>query len=396
MAFKNYTGLAEQFRKDPAGSLRRLTENFEDRTPEYRPADFDFGQLFEAFFGRDEFVACKKNMQTCGDVYGRHMRETTGAVNTSNFLNITGQIAYSTFLAAYMLEDFKFTKLIPTVSTQFLDGEKIAGITNIGDEMTVRNEGKPYTLAGVGEDYIETPAVKDRGAILEVTWEAVFADRTGQLMSQIAKLGEYLGQNKEKRAIDCVIDENTTTHRYKWRGTTIASYGNNSGTHTWDNLEASNALLDWTDLDAADQLFNGMTDPYTGEPFIIEPKHLIVTKQLEKVAMRIRNATEVRVATPGYATTANPNLTNVANPYGGAFDVVSSRLLAARLATDTSWFYGDVSKYAQYMQVEPINQITAPPNNDDDFARRIVSKTRVNERGAYVVVQPRALVTCTA
>lgn len=393
MAIK-YTKLVEQFRADPDAAGRNLRESLEAK--DIRPDQFEFGQLFEAFFGRDEFVACKKEMQLANQVFTRHLSETTGAVNTSSFLNITGQIVYSALLEKYQVEDFRFTKLIPTVQTQFLEGEKIAGIPNLADENTVRNEGDPYKLAGMGEDFIFTPPLKDRGQIIPLTWEAVFSDRTGSVLQTAGEIGTTLGQNKEKRAIDCVIDENTTAHRYNWRGTVIASYGNNSGSHTWDNLEASNALLDWTDVDAADQLFNGMTDPYTGEPLMIEAKHLIVTKQLEKVAMRIRNATEVRVATPGFATTGNPNVALQSNPYASAFDVVSTRLLASRLATDTTWFYGDVTKYAKYMQAEPLTVLQAPPNNEDEFNRRIVAKYRTNERGAYVVVNPRYLVTCTA
>jgi hypothetical protein len=40
--------------------------------------------------------------------------------------------------------------------------------------------------------------------------------------------------------------------------------------------------------------------------------------------------------------------------------------------------------------------VQAPSNNQDEFHRRIVQQYRVNERGAYVVVQPRAAVKCTA
>jgi hypothetical protein len=209
-------------------------------------------------------------------------------------------------------------------------------------------------------------------------------------------LGKWCGVNREKRAIDCVIDENATAHRYNWRGTTIATYGDNSGSHTWDNLAASNALVDWTDLDTAEQVFNGITDPYTGEPVMIEPKHLVITKQLEQTAMRILNATEIRVATPGWATTGNPTETLLQNPYRTKYMPVTSRLLAARLATDTTWFLGDISKAFRYRVAEPMNVAQAGANSEDEFKRRIVQQFRVNERGAYYTVNPRYMVTCTA
>ena len=387
--------LVEQFRKDYSGADKLLRESFAKK--QIKPKDFDLGQLFAECFGYETYRECAARRKLANDVFHETtLREGTGAVTTASFQNISGQIVYSAILEAYQAEDFVFSKLIPETPTQFLDGEKIAGVTEIGDEAAVRKETDPYTLAGVSEDWIFTPPVLDRGMIVPVSWEAVFADRTGLLLERCSAVGKWMGVNKEKRAIDCVVDENTTAHRYNWRGTVIASYGDNSGTHTWDNLAASNALLDWTDVDAAEQVFNGLVDPYTGEPIMIEAKHLVHCLELIQTARRILSATEIRVATPGYATTGNPTQTNMPNPYSGKYQSVTSRLLAQRMATDTSWFLGDVSKYAKYMVAEPMTTVQAPSNNKDEFERRIVQQYRVNERGAFVVVQPRAIVKSTA
>lgn len=362
-----------------------------------KSTDFDFGRLFEAFFGYQNFVACRAKEQLATDVMQQTiLREDAGAVTTAAFLNINQQIIYSAIMEPYKDVANVFTPLIPEVPTQFLDGEKIAGITEIGDEVAVRDEGNPYALAGVGEDWIYTPSLKDRGVVVPVTWEAIFADRTGRVMERCKDVGKWGGRNREKRAIDCVVDENTTAHRYNWRGTVIASYGDNSGTHSWDNYAASNALVDWTDLDNAEQVFNAITDPFTGEVVDIEATDLIVTKQNEQTANRIVSATEIRVATPGYATSANPTQTNVRNPYLNKYRVLSSKLLAPRMATDTDWFLGNISAYARYMVAEKANVVMAPPNNQDEFHRRIVLQTRFNERGAYSVWQPRAVVKSAA
>lgn len=393
----NHKKLVEEYRRDPAATSRFLSESFAAK--DLRPHDFDFGKLFVECFGWDEFTQCRGGKQLANDVMGRRLTEAQGAVTTAAFQNISGQIVYSAILDKYQSEEFVFTKLIPDepVTNGTLDGEKIAGLTEIGDEIAIRNEGDPYPLAGVGENWIYAPAAKDRGLIVPVTWEAVFADRTGRLLEYCGDVGTWSGRNREKRAIDCVIDENTTTHRYNWRTAgAIATYGNNSGTHTWDNLEASNALVDWTDLDAVDQLFNALVDPFTGEPIAVEPRHLVVAKGLEKIALRILNATEIRVATPGYATSGNPTQTNVSNPYAGKFEVVSSRLFGSRLGTDTSWFYGDVTKLAKYRVAEPMTVVQAPTNNHDEFTRRIVQQYRVNERGAYYIREPRAMCKATA
>lgn len=393
----NHKKLIEGFRRDPDAAATGLREALAEKA--LRPHDFDFGKLFVECFGWHDFVQCRENKQLANDVFSRRLVEADGAVSTAAFQNVSGQIVYSAILDKYQAEEFVFTKLIPEepVTNGTLEGEKIAGMTEIGDEVAVRNEAQPYALAGVSENWIYAPAVKDRGMIVPVTWEAVFADRTGRLLEYCGDVGHWAGQNREKRAIDCVIDENTTAHRYNWRTAgAIATYGDNSGTHTWDNLAASNALTDWTDLNDAEQVFNGLVDPFTGEPIVVEPRHLIVTKQLEKTALRILNATEIRVATPGYAVSGSPTQTLVANPYAGKFEVVSSRLLASRLATDTDWFFGDVSKLARYRVAEPMQVVSAPTGNMDEFNRRIVQQYRVNERGAYYVREPRAAVKSTA
>jgi hypothetical protein len=386
--------LAEAMGRDNEGRRLRDAQGNHAR-PDVDAKSIDLGRLFCECFGWNEFVACRKGQQQMSEVISRALTEAEGAVSTSSFTNITGQIVYSTTLDAYEAEEFVFTRLIPEVATQFLDGEKIAGITEIGDEVAVRAEGDPYALAGVTEDWVFTPPVKDRGMIVPVTWEAVFADRTNLLLDRCRDVGKWSGVNREKRAIDAFVDENTTVHRYNWRGTTIASYGDNSGTHTWDNLAASNALVDWTDIDVAEQVFNALVDPYTGEPSLWDPKHLVVTKQNEQTARRIVSATEIRVTTPGYATSANPTQSIRSNPYGNKYEVVTSRLLASRLTTDTDWWIGDVSKVAKYMQAEKMNVMQAPTNSHEEFHRRIVQQFRVNERGAYVVVQPRAAVKST-
>lgn len=393
----NHKKLIEGFRRDPDAAAAGLRDALREKA--LKPADFDFGKLFVECFGWHDFQACRENKQLANDVMGRRLAEAEGAVTTAAFQNISGQIVYSAVLEKYESEEFVFTKLIPEepVTNGTLEGEKIAGLTEIGDEVAVRNEGEPYALAGISENWIYAPRAVDRGIIVPVSWEAVFADRTGRLLEYCGDVGRWAGVNREKRAIDCVVDENVTEHRYNWRTAgAIATYGDNSGTHTWDNLAASNAMVDWTDLDAAEQVFNGLVDPFTGEPIVVEPRHLVVTKQLEKTALRILNATEIRVATPGYATTGNPTQTNVANPYAGKFEVVSSRLLAARMATDTSWFLGDVTKLAKYRVAEPLSVVQAPSGNMEEFTRRIVSQHRVNERGAYYTREPRAVVKSTA
>ena len=326
---------------------RQLREAFKAKA--LRPMDFDFGRLFEACFGWGEFRRGRSGTMAT------EIMEEVGAVQSGNFLNISGQILFSNVMEAYEAEDFVFTKIIPTRQSPFLTGEKIPGIVGLGDDAAVVNEMEEFPLAGVSESYIETPDPRKRGLRIAVTREAIFGDRTGLLLDRVGKLAYALGLNKEKRAIDCVIDENAgassdvNTHRYKYRGNTIATYANNSGTHDWDNLEASNALVDHTDIDALEQLFAAMRDPDTNEPITVLADTLIVAPGLIGTAWRVLNSMMVSLQAGGFATTGNLYRTDSLSPIGktefsAPYKLVSSRLLADRLATDTSWFLGAPAK----------------------------------------------------
>ncbi len=351
---------------------------------ELRPEDFSIRKLFEEFVDGGREIAESWNPRQGGGV---NILEAADAVDTSSFSNITGQILYSAVLEKYMMPEFVFSRLIPTQPTSF-SGERLVGMGQIGDEAEIVAEGAQYPFVGFGEDYVDTPQTTKRGMICPVTKEAVFFDLTGQILDRAREVGLWLGVNKEKRAIDCVIDENTTAHRYKWRGTVYATY---QTTTPWDNVTASNALVDWTDLDNDRQTANGLIDPNTGEPIMIGPtQQLIVTDQLLWSAQRIANATEITVTVPGYATSGNPTGYTTKNPVQG-LQVVSSVLLASRLATDTDWFTGDVGGYAKYMENWPITVVQAPPNSQEDFHRDIVAQFKASERGAFAVVQPRKM-----
>lgn len=384
--------------------LRRLFEAAErDRTParffdelseglrkgELKPADFSIRQLFENFVpdGRELVESWDPRRQ---GGYQPLMEAGGDSVNTAMFSNITGQIVYREVLTGFQNEAFVFTGIIPTRSTQF-NGEKIPGITGLGNETDTVEEGKEYPTAGVGEDWIETPQTTKGGVIVPVTKEAIFFDRTGMLLDHANQVGYARGINKEIRIIDCVIDENVTAHRYKWKGTTYATYQTST---PYNNTTASATLLDWTDVDEAEQTLAAITDPHTGLPILNVPTHIIVTRQNLNVAKRIISATEIRTATPGYATSANPNETAWRNPISN-YSILSSQLLAARMATDTTWYLGNPAQAFRYMENWPITVVQAPANSEAEFTRDIVARYKVSERGATATIEPRKMTKCT-
>jgi hypothetical protein len=345
--------------------------------------DLSIKDLFENFVPNGhELIGCWKRGEDSSS-----LMEAGDAVSTTMFSNITGQIVYNAVIDAFTSEEFRFTPLVKTVQTEF-NGEKIAGIGRMGDRAEVVGEGLPYPKVGVSEDYIETPQTTKRGMIVPLTKEAIAFDRTGLVIQRCGEVGEFLGLNKEKRVIDAIIDENVTTHRYKWRGTSYATYQTST---PWDNSTTSATLTDWTDIDEAFQTLDAILDPNTGEPILNSPKDLVVTRQNLAKARYIMSATEIRVG-DGASTTTQ---TIASNPVGGTLTIHSSQLLAARMGTDTTWYVGDVRKAFAYMQNWPITTVQAPSNTTDEFERDIVMQWKASERGAMATIEPRVMTKCT-
>lgn len=368
----------------PVKTVRHLTEAISTR--QLTPADFSIRDLAEALIPDGREWVRQLDPRSAGGV---SLQEAASAVDVTAFSNITGQVIHAAILESYAQEAFVVSKLISTIPTRF-DGEKIPGIGRVSDFVDEVRPGMPYPNLGFGEDFIETPSTTKRGFIVPVTKEAVFFDRTNLVLSRAAEVGEILGLNKEKRVIDLVIG---TTNNYKWKGQHYDTY---QSAGAWVNELSGNELIDWTNVDAVEQLFAEIVDPTTGEPVLVQGTTVLVMPAYKHAANRIFNATEIRYMGDGAST-----VTIAPNPVSG-YRVESSRLAYRRLiAAGVSpnnakkhWFVGDFSKAFAYMENWPITVVQAPQNDEADFTQDIVLRFKVSERGAAAVINPRFVAHC--
>lgn len=391
MATINWRSLKRQYELEPRRCVQQLTESLKDKL--IKPTDFSLRELAESVI--EDGAEYVRSLKPGGRQ--KPLLEA-GGVQLADFSNITGQVIFTEIMEKYNAEEFVFTKLIPQVQSSFPDMERIAGISNIGDNAEIVDEGQPYPKVGVSEDYIDIGPKVKRGFIVPVTKEAVYFDRTGVLLQRCGDTAFQYGYNREKRHIDCVIDENTGAtsavsggHRYHWKGTSYATY---QASTPWVNVKASNGLVDWTNMEAAFVTFCNLVDPFTGEPLMVEPKHLVVSPTKLYTARRVVNATTVKVTTPGYATTSNPTQTEAANPVDPV-QIIWSRLLNARMATNTTWYLGDLTKAFRCYYNWAVETQQAAPNSSDEFELDIVSKFKVSNREIVSTVQPRAMLKNT-
>jgi len=382
----NYRELKRRYELDgPEQTVRHLCEALTNR--DLAPDDFSIRDLAEALVPDGRQWVRMLDPRASGGV---SVLESADGVDVTAFLNVTGQVVYSKILDSYAQEAFVASRLVQTIPTR-LDGEKIPGVTRVADLIDEVGPGMPFPHLGFGEEYIETPSTAKRGFIVPVTKEAIFFDRTHLVLSRAAEVSEILGLNKEKRLLDLIVG---VTNNYTQNGSTFNTY--NAAT-PWKNLLAANELVDWTDVDAAEQLFAEILDPATGEPVLVRGATVLVMPAYRHAAHRVFKAAEITYTATGAATA-----TTAANPLGN-YRVHESRLAYRRIlasgvaAADAKkwWFIGDFRKAFAYMENWPITVTQAPLGNEADFNNDVVLRFKASERGAAAVLNPRYVVKCT-
>ena len=369
----------------PRQTIAHLTEALSEG--HLRAEDFSLRDLAEGLVPDGHEWVRMMDPRSAGSV---PVLEATDGVDATAFLNVASQVIYSKIMDAYQQEVFVVSRLVDTIPTR-LDGEKIPGVGGLASSDQPIHPGMPYPSVGFGEDYIETPSTTKRGFIVPVTREAIFFDRTHLVLSRAAEVGELLGLNKEKRLIDLVIG---ATNNYKWLGD---SYNTYQAAAPWVNVKTGNELVDWTNVDAAEQLFADILDPNTGEPVLLSANTVLVMPAYRHAAYRVFNALEV-----SFNPTSSATSTLSANPLA-AYQVADSRLayrriIASGAAADDAkkwWFVGDFKRAFAYMENWPITVTQSAVGSEADFNQDVVVRFKASERGAAAVLNPRLVVKNT-
>ncbi len=320
--------------------------------------------------------------------------EASDATSTRAFQNIVGQITYSSVMDAMENEDFIGDQLMTTVPADTQYQEIIPGIGAIGDVAGEVSEGDPYPIVGLGEDYVIAPEKVKDGFILPITDEVIFEDKTGQLMTRANSAAEALGITREKEQLDTALGITNSYRRLG--GAAQATYGATHTEGTFDNLAASNALADFTDIEAALLLFNAMTDPNSGEPVKINGTlQVVVPDDLEMTALNILNAIEVKHgADSGAVQTITTNTLSLQSRR--RFELVTSNYVALRTSSESTWFIGDFRGAFQYREIWPVQVFRQGRESDAAFTSDIAFAIKVRRKGSPAVLEPRKVIKCTA
>lgn len=382
----------------PAETVERLASML--KSGKVKAEDFSLRELAEAFCGHD--WARRLNPANLGRHEHVRLAEAGEGVDVTAFSNITGQIVYNEIHQGWEQAERVADTLFTTRPSDF-EYEKIPGVGLIKGEGENVRPGMPYPEAGFGEHYWETPSTTKQGEIVSVTKEAIFFDRTGLVVDRARAVGERAAYRKEKKClavfagITVTLSDGTSFagNNHKWNGTSYNTY-DTAANAIGINSKATTPLLDWEDINKAEQLFNELTDPDTGNPINIKPDTLVVMPKKLYTAKRIQTATSVRSIDPGYATSGSPHQTESANPVTIS-NVVTSKLLRQLIVgsgvtatnADDWWFYGQPKKAFLYLQNWPMTVVQSPPNSAKEFEQDIVMRWKASERGAPYSKDPR-------
>lgn len=318
---------------------------------------------------------------------GLLLREAATGVSLSHFANITGQVFYNRVMEGYRQEEFIAGQLVETMNTD-LSGEKVPGITGLIDSVDSIHEGMPYPQIGFTEDWIETPPTIKTGLIIAVNKEALYFDRTGLVLGRAAEVGEVIARNKEKRVLDVVLG---VVNNYKWKGTTYNTFLTSGN---WINAVSGITITDWNSIDTAEQLFNDMVEPNTGEPIVIQPDTILHMPAKKHLFRQIVRATQLELRTNTSAQgTWGANTVDDYKLLSSKF--AYKRLVASGVSTSNAklyWYIGQFKKAFGYWQNWPITVVQAPDNSEPEFTQDIVLRWKASERGAAGVKDPRYVV----
>lgn len=336
-------------------------------------AGFSIRKLWEAFIGPVDHTL-PRALKGAG-LRGNPLIEE---VRSSAFTIVTQAFILNKVLDAYTLVPGVIDELVSPFPSN-LRTEKVTGFTAVDGPLDVP-EGEEYPATGLADRATEGPEPAKRGRAIEFTAEVIKFDQTGKILGQAAQLGRKMAVDRDKRGIQTI--EDATASQYAFYPivagvpTRTAIFRTSAVSAEWYNKTVnqvnSNALVDWTDIEAAWLLWKDMTDE-AGDKITIAPTHLLIPMNLVATAHFIINATQTRKATASAVNIALAS--NVTDAIASGLKIVTS----PHMGSTSTWFLGDFKSQYYEQVIFPTEVIDVPGNPRKDIVQGMVvrSKSRV-------------------
>lgn len=346
---------------------------------------------------------------------GRALYEAVGAgVDVSAFADINawtgtvGGLIERKILEQFQNPDLIGDELMPPEPTKVNEGQKVIGVSRIGDLAQERQPGMAHQRAGFGERYVTLGKMRENALALDLLKETAFFDLTGQVMPTAGSVGEWVAFRKEIEQIDAFLGITTASgqkYQFVYKGTAYDAYstGQTIGQTTFVNSQ-QNELVDWESVQTAWLRFVRMQDPETATRVQVRPDRAVVNPAKLATAHLIFSATETERRSAAGATQATASdlhvlraQGNVVSQFFGNLKILWSALLEQRctdaaagprpglgLSQDNAnkrWYLYQREKFMRWMQAWPLTITQAPANSYEMVDRGVVASWFVNERG---------------
>lgn len=367
------------------------------------------------------------------DPEGRALFEAAGVgVDVSAFADINAWTgATGGLIERKILEQFQNPALIgddlmPPEPTKINEGQKVIGVSRIGDLTQERQPGQAHQRAGFGERFVTLGKGRENALAVDVFKETGFFDLTGQVMPTAESTGEWVSFRKEIEQIDAFLGISTQVggrFPFVYKGVPYSTYGVNQqiggGSAPTLTNQISNELIDWSAVETAWLNFVRLLDPETSTRIQVRPDRVVVNPAKLATAGLIFGATESerRTSPQGtQGTTSDLHILhkpgNIVSQFFGDMKILWSALLEQR-CTDAAtgiarpglglsqaqankfWWLFQRDKFMKWMQHYPVSAVQAPANSYDMVDRGIVMSVFVSERGFPGVFSPWHALECT-
>ncbi len=344
---------------------------------------------------------------------------TSTATTMGSFMALTSQLYFNALIGAYEHAEMNVARTFRNIPSTFLRGEKFAGVGGLEKILQGTPEGRDLPHLTATEDYVDTPAQRKVGAIIDVSWELSVSDHSGEILRRYESLGKAVAVTREMEAVGILTDTNPydgtagyKRTRYNWKGTVYATYESAAGTD-WINLLTSsssstywgaNPLVDQNSINGAYVTATKICDPWTGLPigYGQGPWTLFCSPDLKFTADRIARSTQYvtvkgDAATTNYAPQQHSDIGTVIQ-----FKVVDSAyigalcdLAAAASNTNilrTTWWIGKPEEAFSWQTAQELVNQEAIPGAGDMFNRVLEKQTRCFDCKTGYTLNPRYII----
>lgn len=336
------------------------------------------------------------------DLRGGTDVEVANAVSSSQFPVISKTIINKETLGQYNFYMEGHEQLVREITGTNTQHEYLAGFTDPeGPEM--RPELHSYEETNLGETDVEV-RMADFGRMISLSKEAIFNDRTGQLIDRAKQIGKLGGQHRAKMIIQTLevlprtAFKEATSRAFVYKGTAYAASSFYAATHAAldgrvnQNLVTSNALADYTDIQAALDVLPSMKSP-AGNELVVTPQFIIVPSALSTTAWQILNSPTFNKV--GQGADAAPVIYHDPNPFGPG-GMKTFKPFTSRYMNNTStWYIGDPAEEMRWIWIFRPATDSIGASSDIAFKQKIVLTYKFSYHGGVGHTDYTHIIKCT-